>query len=133
MSGSGDSEAQSPQSENREYEPDDYASSRSATALLRRRPSFTVPVLVLLVVLVAVALLVAIGINRLGPDNLPKLSPQNETEPPPKQPDRLVPEQPVEPTEPFKSLVLDAAQSYLAFGSPPVATVGSKAKPNPSQ
>jgi hypothetical protein len=114
MSDRGGDDTQPPLSENHEYAPDDYASSRSATGLLRPRRSFARPVLVF-VVFVAVALLVVIGISRLGPDNLPKLSPQDETAPPPKRPDRFS-EQPVEPPEPFKSLVLDAARSYLATG-----------------
>ena len=114
-------------SENDEYAPDGYAPSRSATRLLRPRRSFARPVLGF-VVFVAVALLVAIGISRLGPDNLAKLSPQDETAPPPKRPDRFS-EQPIEPPEPFKSLVLDAAQSYIATGRLPVATVGPKPSP----
>jgi len=101
-------------SEDHEYAPDDYASSRSAARLLRPRRSFARPVIIFIVFAV-VAWLVAIGISRLGPDNLPKLSPQDETEPPPKRPDRFS-EQPVEPPEPFKSLVLDAARSYLDSG-----------------
>jgi hypothetical protein len=41
-------------------------------------------------------------------------------------------EQPVELIEPLKSLVLDAAQSYLATGSLPVATLaGPSAKERP--
>jgi hypothetical protein len=124
--GGGDG-TEKPLSENDEYAPDDYASSRSATRLLRPRRSFARPVLAF-VVFVAVALLVAIGISRLGPDNLAELSPQDETSPPPKRPDRF-PEQPVEPAEPFKSLVLDAAQSYLATGRLPVATVGPELRP----
>jgi hypothetical protein len=111
--GGGD-DTQSPLSENHEYAPDDYASSRSATRLLRPRRSFARPVIIFIVFAV-VAWLVAIGISRLDPDSLPKLSPQDETEPPPKRPDRFS-EQPVEPPEPFKSLVLDAARSYLDSG-----------------
>ena len=100
--------------------PDDHSqaeydtSSRSAVRLLRPRRSFARPVIIFIVFAV-VAWLVAIGISRLDPDSLPKLSPQDETEPPPKRPDRFA-EQPVEPPEPFKSLVLDAARSYLDSG-----------------
>jgi hypothetical protein len=127
--GGGD-DTQSPLSENLEYAPDDYASSRSASRLLRPRRSLARPVLVP-IAFGAVALLVAIGISKLGPDNLLKLSPQDETAPPPKRPDRFF-EQPVEPPEPFKSLVLDAAQSYLAAGRLPVVTSGPLVKPSPA-
>ena len=126
----GGDDTQSSLSENLEYAPDDYASSRSASRLLRPRRSLAGPVLVP-IAFGAVALLVAIGISKLGPDNLPKLSPQDETAPPPKRPDRFS-EQPVEPLEPFKSLVLDAAQSYLAATRLPVVTSGPPARPNPT-
>ena len=117
-------------SENHKYAPDDYASSRSATRILQPRRSYVAPVIIFIVFGV-VAWLVAIGISRLGPDNLPKLSPQDETAPPPKRPDRFT-EQPVEPPEPFKSLVLDAAQSYLVTGRLPLVTSGPLAKPSPT-
>ena len=65
-------------------------------------------------------LLVAIGVSRIIP-----LQTEDESPAPLKRPDRLTPDQPVAP---FKSLVLDAAQSYLVTG--PLATVGfgTKAK-----
>lgn len=114
---SGGDDTQPPLSENHEYEPDEQALSPGAAGLLRPRRSFVGPVIVFGIV----ALLVAIGFSRLGPVEQPKPHPQNEAPLPPKQQDPL-PEQPVVPTEPFKSLVLDAAQSYLATGRLPVAT-----------
>jgi len=48
-------------------------------------------------------------------------SPQIETSPPSKRQDRMVPEQ---SPEPFKSLVIDAAQAYLATGRVPKMTSG---------
>jgi hypothetical protein len=103
---------------------EDDASSRSAARLLQPRRSYGLP----LIVFGVVALLIAIGISRLGPvDQL------NEAPVPPKRPDRFLPEQPVEPTEPFKSLVLDAAQSFMAAGRLPVATTaGPSTKPSPT-
>jgi hypothetical protein len=101
-----------PPSENHEYAPDDYASSRSAARLLRPRRSYGRPLFALWVV----ALLVAIAFSRIGSVDQLNLYPQIETSPPPKRPDRFIPEQPVEP---FKSLVLDAAQAYLLTGRPP--------------
>jgi hypothetical protein len=111
-----------PLSEDDEYEPDDYASSPTAAKLLRsRRRSFAVPI----IVFAGVAVLGAIGFNRL--DQL-KPQPQNEAPMPPKRPDRFS-EPPVKPIEPFKSLVLDTAQSYLVTRSLPAATpAGSGAK-----
>jgi hypothetical protein len=109
--GSGD-ETQSPLSENHEHAPNNHASSRSAAGLLRRRRSFAMPAIAL-VGLVAVVLLAAIGISRLDSNKLPKPGPQDESAPAPKRPDRLS-EGPVEPPEPFRSFVIDAAQSYLA-------------------
>jgi hypothetical protein len=113
---------QPPLSEENEYEPDDYASSPTAAKLLRPSGrSFAVPI----IVFAGVAVLGAIGFNRL--DQLRPQS-QHEAPVPPKRPDRFS-EQPVEPIEPFKSLVLDTAQSYLATGRLPVATpVGPGAK-----
>jgi hypothetical protein len=80
-----------------------------------------------LFVLGVVALLLAIGLSRIVPVDQSKLRPQDESPPPPKRPDRFVPEQPVEP---FKSLVLDAAQAYLATGRLPVVTSAPLAKPS---
>jgi hypothetical protein len=106
--------------------PDDHSqaeydtSSRSAARLLRPRRSFARPVIAFGVV----ALLIAIGFSRLSPVDQLKPRPQNEAPVPPKRPDRLLAEQPVEATEPFKSLVLDAARSYLA--------TGPSAKPSPA-
>ncbi len=77
-----------------------------------------------------IVLAAAIGFGILGSVDLPKLFSKMETQTEPKQPERLVPEQPVEHTDPFKSLVLDAAQSYLAFGRLPVAPGEPRAKPN---
>ncbi len=114
----GGDDTQPPLSANDEYGLDEQGLSLSAARLLRPRRSLVRPVLVL-VAFVGVAVLVAIGVSRL-PVEKPNSSPQNEAQPPPKQQDTL-PEQPVEPTEPFKSLILDTAQSYLATGRLPVA------------
>ena len=111
---------QLPPSENDEYAPDEYALPPAANRLLRPRRSYVAPIIIFIVFGV-VALLVAIGISRLGPiEQRPIL--QSEAPPPPTQPERFS-EQPVEPIDPFKSLVLDTAQSYLATGSLPVATM----------
>jgi hypothetical protein len=53
----------------------------------------------------------------------------DEATPPPKRPDRFS-EQPIELPEPFKSLVLDAAKSYLVTERSPLATSGPLAKPD---
>jgi Protein of unknown function (DUF736) len=111
---------QRPPSENDEYAPDEYVLPPAANRLLRPRRSYVASIIIFIVFGV-VALLVAIGISRLGPiERRPIL--QSEAPPPPPQPERFS-EQPVEPIEPFKSLVLDTAQSYLATGSLPMATM----------
>jgi hypothetical protein len=104
---------------------EDYASSRRAARLLRPRRSYGRP----LIVLGVVAFLVAISQSGIVPGDQFKLKTQNESPAPPKRPDRFIPEQPVEP---FTSLVLDAAQSYLVTRSPPIATVGYATKPSPA-
>jgi hypothetical protein len=130
-SAGGADDTQRPLSENPEYGPDEQASSQAAARLLRPRRSFVRPVITFGIL----ALLVAIGVSRLGPLDQPKPQPQTEVPvrtPPEKQHidssnelksslDDPSPEQPSKPAEPFKSLVLDAAQSYLATGSLPVA------------
>jgi hypothetical protein len=104
-----------------EYEPDDYPSPTAAKLLRPGRRRFVVPI----IVFAGVPLLAAYGISRLE-----KSKPQPEIEAPasPKQQERMVeqPAEPVPPTEPFKSLVLDAAQSYLAAGGRPVATTAGR-------
>jgi hypothetical protein len=104
--------------------PPDGSLSRRATRLLRPRRLFARP----LIAFGVVALLVAIAVSRLGPVD----QTQNEAPVPPKRPDRFLPEQPIEPTEPFKSLVLDVAQSYMATGRLPLVTVGPSTKPSPT-
>jgi hypothetical protein len=101
--------------------PEDQALSRSTARLLRPRRSYGW----LLFVLGVVTLLVAIGVSRIIPVDQLELQTEDESPAPPERPDRFTPEQPVEP---FKSLVLDAAQSYLVTG--PIAAVksGTKAK-----
>jgi hypothetical protein len=115
----------------------------SPTAKLLR-PSrlrlFGVPVMVFGIT----ALFAAYGINGI---EQPKLRPQPQSKAaddpatPKQQESRSAevtslehpsPEQPVEPPEPFKSLVLDAAQSYLVAGRLPVVTSGPLAKPRPA-
>ena len=100
--------------------------SRKTARLLRPRRSYGRP----LIVLGVVALLVVISQSGIVPVDQFKLQTQNESPAPPKRPDRLTPEQ---PDEPFKSLVLDAAQSYLVTGTLPIATVGSGTKPSPAK
>jgi hypothetical protein len=106
--------------------PEEHASSRKAAKLLRPRRSYGRPLFVLGVF----ALLVAISQSGIVPVDQFKLQTPNERPAPPKRPDRLIAEQPVEP---FKSLVLDAAQSYLATGRQPIATVGSGTNPSPAK
>jgi hypothetical protein len=104
---------------------------------------FGVPVMVFGIT----ALLAAYGINGIEPVEQPKLRPQPQTEAaddpatPKQQETRSVevtslehpsPEQPVEPPKSFKSLVMDAAQSYLAAGRLPVMTSGPLAKRSPT-
>jgi len=103
---------QQPASEIDEYASDESGLPAAEKRLLRPRRSFVAPVLIMIVFGV-VAALTAIGISMLDPNNLPKPGPQDETAPAAKQPDRFS-EQPTEPPEPFKSLVLDATRSYLA-------------------
>jgi hypothetical protein len=122
--------AQLPPSENDEYAPDEYALPPAAKRLLRPRHSYVAPIIILIVFGVVV-LLAAIGISRLGPIEQ-KAPLQNDAPPPPTQPNRFS-EQPVEPIEPFKSLVLDTAQSYLATGSLPVATMPKSGKTQKTQ
>jgi hypothetical protein len=84
-------------------------------------------VVVPLLVFGLTTLLAAIGINRLKSAEQPKPPVQIEAQalPPPKQhsPRPEEPVKPVERAEPFKSLALDAAQSYLATGNPPRLTM----------
>jgi hypothetical protein len=122
---------QLPLSENDEYESDEQALSPSAAELLRPRRWFVAPVIIFMVFGV-LPLLVAIGFSRLG--LIEQLWPllQNEAPPPPKRPDRLS-DQLVGPIEPFKSLVWDTAQSYLASGSLPVATMISAKSGKPER
>jgi hypothetical protein len=123
----GGNDAQRPPSENDEYAPD---KSALPPRLLRPRRSFVAPVIIFIVFGV-VALLVAIGISRLGPIDQLRPTLANEAPPPPKRPDRFS-EQPLKPPEPFKSLVLDAAQSYVVTGRLPLVTSGPLAKPSPT-
>jgi hypothetical protein len=119
--------------------------SSPAAKLLRssRLRLFGVPVMVFGIA----ALLAAYGISGIEPVEQPKLRPQPQTkaaDDPATQKQRESrsvevtslehpsPEQPVEPAEPFRSLVLDAAQSYLASGRLPVVTSGPLAKPRPA-
>ncbi len=76
-----------------------------------------------------VAFLVAISQSGIVPGDQFKLKTQNEKPTPPKLPE-FIPEQ---PAQPFKSLVLDAAQSYFVTGQMPVAPVGSDTEPSPSK
>jgi hypothetical protein len=96
-------------SEHYEYELDDYGLSRNADRLLQPpRRSFAAPI----IVFSAGVMLGAIGFSVFAQL---KPKPQSEAPIPPKQPDRHS-ERLVKPIEPFKSLVLDAAQSYLDLG-----------------
>jgi hypothetical protein len=114
-------EIREPLSDGDEYEAYDYVVPARAPKPWWLRRLFVVPVMVFGIA----ALLIAIGFSRLGPIVLSKLGPQIETPPPPKQPDRMIelPAEPTAPTAPFKSLILDAAQSYLATGTLPAATM----------
>jgi hypothetical protein len=114
---------QLPLSENNESESDEQALSPRAAKLLRPRRWFVAPVIIFIVFGV-LPLLVAIGFSRIGPIEQLRSLLQNEAPPPPKRPDRFS-YQLVEPIEPFKSLVWDTAQSYLASESFPVATMPS--------
>ena len=83
-----------------------------------RLHSLAVPILVFGVT----ALLVAIGINKLKSVEQPPPAQIEAQAPPPSKQDSPRPEAPVRPierTEPFRSLALDAAQSYLLTGSAP--------------
>jgi hypothetical protein len=111
----GADDAQPPLSENPEYGPDERALSQAAARLLRPRRSFLRPVIAFGIL----ALLVAIGVSRFGAVDQLKSHPQNGDPLPPKQPEPPQPELPAEPAEPFKSLVLDAARSYLETGNLP--------------
>jgi hypothetical protein len=106
-------------SEDDEYEPDDYPSPAAAKLLRPPRRSFAAPILVF----AGVAMLAAFAVSR--PDK-PKPQPEIEAAAPPKEQQRMTEQQtqPAPPAEPFKSLVLDAAQSYLATGGRTAATVG---------
>jgi hypothetical protein len=97
-----------PLSDTDEYEPYDNVLPPRAPKLWWLRRSFVVPVMVFGIA----ALLIAIGFSNLG-RNERKPSLQEESSTPPKQPDRSSVE-PVDPSEPYKSLVLDAARSYLS-------------------
>ena len=125
-----DGGTQRPLSENDQYAPDEYALPPAANRLLRPRRSYAAPVKIF-IAFGSVALLVAIGISRLGPIEKLRPSVQDEASSSPKRLDSLS-EQPVEPIEPFKSLVLDCAQSYLATGTLPMATMPpAKSVPKP--
>jgi hypothetical protein len=96
-----------PPSENDEYDP-----TLPLTPNRLRHPSRAfVAAVILVIVFAIVATLTAIGISRLGRVERGP-SPHEETSTPPKQPDGPSVE-PAEPPEPYKSLVLDAARSYL--------------------
>jgi hypothetical protein len=100
---------QSRASQHDDYEPDDYGLSRNADRLLQSpRRSYADPI----IIFTAGVVLGAIGFSVIA-QLKPKL--QSEAPIPPKQPDRYS-ERLVKPIEPFKSLVLDAAQSYLDLG-----------------
>jgi hypothetical protein len=103
-----------------EYEPDDYPSPTAAKLLRPSRRAFVVPV----IVFVGVALLASYGISRM---EKPKPQPEIEAPASPKQQERMT-EQQAEPAPPFKSLVLDAAQSYLAGGGHPAATTTGRSR-----
>jgi hypothetical protein len=121
MSDRGGDAIRSPPSENH----DDDASSRSAVRLLQPRRSYGRPLFVLAVV----ALLVVIALSRNGSIGQLNILSQIETPPPSKRQDRMVPEQSLEP---FKSLLLDAAQAYLVTGRLPVVTSGPLTRPVPT-
>jgi hypothetical protein len=92
--------------------------SKSTVRLLQLRRSLVGPI----IVFVGVALLAAFAVTRLDKT---KPQPEIEVPAPPKQPDGMTEQQaPTEPTDPFKSLVLDVAQLYLATGRLPAATTG---------
>ena len=111
---------QQPPLGNDEYAPDETALPPAANRLLRPRRSFVAPVVIFIAAFGVAASLTAIGISRLDPIEL-RPSLQDEASAPQKQPDRFS-EHPVEPTEPLKSLVLDAARSYMA--TMPIAKSG---------
>jgi len=117
---SGDNDTLPPRSEISEIDEyvcdEEQALSPSAAMLLRPRRSIIGPLLAI----GTVTLLAAIGFSALDPVEQPWPDPQNEAPQPPKQPDRLS-QQLAEPAEPFKSFVMDAAQSYLTAGRLPVA------------
>ena len=104
---------QQPPLENDEYAPDETVLP-PANRLLRPRRSF-VAIAVFVAMFGIAASLTAVGISRLGPIEL-RPSVGDEALPPPKRPDRFSEQNPVEPP-PFKSLVLDAARSYLDAGN----------------
>ena len=119
-----------PLSENDQYAPDEYALPPAANRLLRPRRSYAAPVK-MFIAFGSVALLVTIGISRLSPIEKLRPSVQDEASSPPKRLDSLS-EQSVEPVEPFKSLVWDSAQSYLATGTLPMAAMPpAKSAPKP--
>jgi hypothetical protein len=98
---------QPPPSENYEYEPDEFASSQNAERLLQApRRSFAGPI----IIFIAGVVLGAIGFSRI---DLLKPPSQNEVSTPPKQPERFS----ERIIEPFKSLMLDTARSYITPGS----------------
>jgi hypothetical protein len=113
------SDPQPPPTEAEEYQPDDYPSPAAAKLLRPPRRSLAAPI----IVFAGVGLLAAFAVSR--PDG-PKPQPDIEVAAPPKQQERMTEQQtePAPPAEPFKSLVLDAAQSYLATGGRPAATAG---------
>ena len=120
-----------PLSENDQYAPDEYALPPAANRLLRPRRSYAAPVKMFIAFGSCPLCFVTIGISRLGPIEKLRPSVQDEASSPPKRLDSLS-EQPVEPIEPFKSLVLDSAQSYLATGTLPMAAMPpAKSAPKP--
>jgi hypothetical protein len=114
---------QPPFSEDDEYAPDDYSLLSAATLLQPPRRVFAGPI----IVFAGVALLAAFAIGRL---DKPKPQPEIEAPAPPKQQERMTEQQtePTQPAEPFKSLVLDAAQSYLTTGGRPAMTTAGRSR-----
>jgi hypothetical protein len=127
VSGHHDENNEAALSEKTEYELNDARLSPNAAKLLwpRRRSS-------LRPLMIFILLAPAIGFIIFGTVNVRKSVTEVRSLPPPKQPDRTVQELAPDPIEPFRSLALDAAQSYLAsVARLPVATVDAKANPGP--
>jgi hypothetical protein len=111
MSDSGSGSAWPP-SENDEH---DSTLPLPANRLSRPNRAFVASV-ILVIVFGIVASLTAIGISRLERiERRPSL--QEEASTPPKQLDNGSSVEPVEPSEPHESLVLDAARSYFALAN----------------